>query len=103
MSAAPPAIMDGVTPAAAPPRRLYRRPDIGIAGGVATGIAEHIGVRPAVIRFCFVALAVAGGLGVALYGAYWIVLVPPPNTRGRWPVWLEYVVGGIAAVVAIGV
>jgi signal transduction histidine kinase/phage shock protein PspC (stress-responsive transcriptional regulator) len=92
-----------VTIAAPPARRAFRRPDVGIAGGVATGIAEHIGVRTGVIRLCFVVLAVAGGLGVALYGAYWIVLPTPPGTRGRLPVWLEYLVGGIAAAVAIGV
>ncbi len=83
--------------------RLYRRPDIGIAGGVAIGIAEHVHVRPRLIRLCFVALAVAGGLGIALYGAYWIVLPTVPGTRGRLPVWLEYLFGGIAASVAIAI
>src|SRR5471030_2684367 len=92
-----------VTVASPTAPRVFRRPDHGIAGGVATGIAEHIGVRPAVIRFCFVVLAAAGGLGVALYGAYWIVLPTPPNTRGRLPFWLEYMLGGIAAAVAIAV
>jgi signal transduction histidine kinase/phage shock protein PspC (stress-responsive transcriptional regulator) len=92
-----------VTATAPTAPRVFRRPDIGIAGGVATGIAEHIGVRPAVIRLCFVALAVAGGLGLALYGAYWIVLPTPPNTRGRLPVWLEYSLGGIAAVAVVAV
>jgi signal transduction histidine kinase/phage shock protein PspC (stress-responsive transcriptional regulator) len=83
--------------------RVYRRPDIGLAGGVAIGIAEHVHVRPALIRVCFVALAAAGGLGIALYGAYWIVLPTRPGVRGRMPVWLEYLFGGIAASVAIAV
>jgi signal transduction histidine kinase len=90
------------TPAPTAPR-VYRRPDIGIAGGVAIGIAEHVHVRPALIRVCFIVLAAAGGLGVALYGAYWIVLPTRPGTRGRLPVWLEYAFGGIAASVAIAV
>jgi signal transduction histidine kinase/phage shock protein PspC (stress-responsive transcriptional regulator) len=83
--------------------RAYRRPDRGIVGGVATGIAEHVGVRPAVIRLCFVALAIAGGLGVALYGAYWIVLPTPPGIKGRVPAWLEYALGGLGAVIAVAV
>jgi signal transduction histidine kinase len=98
--------MDRVSSPASAVPRLYRRPDHGLVhglGGVAAGIAEHLHVRPRVIRFAFILLAVAGGLGVALYGAYWIVLptssaVPPSRRR----VWLEYTVAGVAALVAIG-
>jgi signal transduction histidine kinase/phage shock protein PspC (stress-responsive transcriptional regulator) len=93
-------------PAAAPsaPRRLYRRPGRGPLGGVAAGIAAHLRVRTALIRVAFVVLATAGGLGIALYGAYWIVLPvdPADDTRRRRPVWLEYTAAGIAAVAAIG-
>src|SRR4051812_42741275 len=96
--------MDAVTTAAAPPRRLYRRPDRGIAGGVATGIAEHVGVPVRTVRIGFVALAVAGGLGVALYGAYLIVVPTAPDAGpSRFPPWLEYVGAGIAGVAAVGV
>ena len=41
-------------------RRLYRRPDRGMLGGVAYGIAEHIGVRTRIVRICFVLLCTAG-------------------------------------------
>jgi signal transduction histidine kinase/phage shock protein PspC (stress-responsive transcriptional regulator) len=93
-----------VTTAVATPRRLYRRPDRGIAGGVATGIAEHLGVSRRLVRFVFIALAIGGGLGIALYGAYLIVVPTAPDAgKGRLPAWLEYVVAGIAAVAAIGV
>ena len=93
-----------VTTAVAPPRRLYRRPDRGIAGGVATGIAEHVGVSVRTIRIGFIALAVAGGLGVALYGAYLIVVPPAPDAGpSRFPTWVEYVGAGIAAIAAVGV
>jgi signal transduction histidine kinase len=95
--------MDAVT-TAAPPRRLYRRPDRGIAGGVATGIAEHVGVSVRAIRICFVVLTVAGGLGIALYGAYLIVVPPAPDAGpSRFPAWLEYTVAAVAAVAAVGV
>ena len=35
------------------------------------------------VRFAFVVLAFAGGLGIALYGAYWIVLPTAPGRRPR--------------------
>jgi signal transduction histidine kinase len=92
-----------VTTAAPVRRRVYRRPDTGIAGGVATGIAEHVGARAGLIRLVFIALATAGGLGIALYGAYWIVVPAAPGARSRLPGWLEYLLGGVAAAVAIAV
>src|SRR6476646_2605574 len=82
-------------------RRAYRRPDIGVLGGVAAGLAEHMGVRARPLRICFILLGAAGGLGIALYGAYWIVLPTPPGVRGRLPVWLEYAAGTFAALVAV--
>jgi signal transduction histidine kinase len=89
---------------AEPARRLYRRPDLGILGGVATGIAEHVGVPTKYIRLAFFFLVFAGGLGIALYGAYLIVLPPAPNAgRSRLPVWLEYALAGFAAIAAVGV
>ena len=95
------AIIDLVTTAAAT-RRLYRRPDHGFVGGVAAGIAEHVGVRPRFVRMLFIIMSIAGGLGIALYGAYWIVLPTAPDTpRSRIPAWLEFVMGGLAAVLAV--
>lgn len=92
------------TSPAEPVRRLYRRPDIGILGGVATGIAEHIGVRTRLVRLVFLLLTLAGGLGVALYGAYLIVLPTAPNAgRSRLPVWVEYVLAAIAAIAAVAI
>src|SRR3954470_15130886 len=80
------------------PRRLYRRADHGLLGGVAAGIAEHMGVPTRVIRFAFVGLTAAGGLGIALYGAYWIVVPPAPDAGPpRLPAWLEYLLGVVAA------
>jgi len=82
-------------------RRAYRRPDRGVLGGVAAGLAEHMGVRVGPLRVCFVLLTAAGGLGVALYGAYWIVLPTPPGVRGRVPPRLEYVLGTAVALIAV--
>lgn len=68
---------------ALPRRKLYRRHDRGLIAGVAAGIAEHLGVRPAVVRLAFVAFVLAGGLGFALYGAYWIVVPDDPVSGPR--------------------
>ena len=82
--------------------RLFRRPGSWRPAGVAAGIAEHIGVRVRLVRLAFIALAAAGGLGVALYGAYWIVLPPAPDARpSRIPIWLEYLLAGVVAIAAI--
>jgi phage shock protein PspC (stress-responsive transcriptional regulator)/two-component sensor histidine kinase len=91
-----------VTAASAP--RLYRRPDAGWLGGVAAGIAEHVGMRPRHVRLLFVALACAAGLGVALYGAYLIVVPTAPDSGpGRFPRWVEYTGAGVAALVVVGI
>src|SRR4051794_14669039 len=96
--------MESVTTASPPTRRLYRRPDRGLAGGVATGIAEHLGIAPWIVWTTFVVLTFAGGLGIALYGAYLIVVPTAPDAGpGRFPAWLEYVGAGVAAVAAVGV
>ena len=84
----------------ATPRRLYRRPGDGWIGGVAAGIADHLGLQPRTIRWMFAAVSLAGGLGFALYGAYWIVLVPEEGSKRRLPAWIEYL---IAAVLALAV
>ena len=43
-------------------------------GGVAAAIAREIGVQPILIRVAFAILALAGGWGLAVYGAAWAVL-----------------------------
>jgi len=47
-------------------------------GGVAAGLAAHVGLPVLWVRAAFVLLAVAGGSGVVLYGAYWLVLPQAP-------------------------
>ena len=82
-------------------QRLSRRPDIGLLGGVAAGIGRHLGVSPRTVRLVFIALAVSGGLGVALYGAYWVVLPSEGRGRPRWPSWLEYILAAAAVIAAV--
>jgi DNA-binding NarL/FixJ family response regulator len=65
----------GTVTTALGPRRLERATSGRALGGVAAGVAEHLGLSPLVVRLAFVLLALSGGAGVAMYAALW-VLVP---------------------------
>ena len=57
------------------PRRLRRRSDERVLGGVAGGLGDYFNVDPILIRILLVASLVFGGLGLFLYLVAW-VLVP---------------------------
>jgi len=85
-AASPDSALSGLaTPSGVPIRRLYRRTDDRVLGGVASGIAEHIGVRPLVVRLVCLVLLAFGGLGAVLYAVFWAVLAldPAAEQRGR--------------------
>jgi signal transduction histidine kinase len=79
--------------------RLYRNRHGRLLGGVAGGLADHLGLRRGVVRLAFVALSLSAGLGVLLYGAFWIVLrtraedEPEGSVRSA----VQYVVAAVAA------
>src|SRR5687768_10099089 len=52
-----------------------------MAAGVCSGLASSLHAHVAVVRFAFVALGVAGGLGMLLYVVLWLGL----PERTRWP------------------
>lgn len=54
-----------------PPRKLYRSSDGRWLGGVARGLAGHLGVPVTWVRLAFVGLVMADGLGTLLYAAFW--------------------------------
>lgn len=84
-------------------RVLYRRPDVGWAGGVVAGIALHTGLRRRVVALLFLALTIGGGLGVALYATYWIVLPTPEGARrSRLPRPVEVALLAVVVVVTTG-
>jgi phage shock protein PspC (stress-responsive transcriptional regulator) len=60
--------------AAAEPRRLFRSRDGRWLGGVCTGLARYFELNPMIYRIGFVALALAGGTGILLYIAAWLVM-----------------------------
>ncbi|MEU3404664.1 PspC domain-containing protein [Streptomyces sp. NPDC006670] len=56
-----------------PHRRLYRSADGRMLGGVARGLAGHLGLPVLWIRLAFLAMFMWGdGLGVLLYAAFWV-------------------------------
>lgn len=70
------------------PRRLRRSAADRRVAGVASGVADHFGLDPALVRIAFVVLAFAGGLGLALYAVGAFVMPaedgsPPLSTRAK--------------------
>lgn len=53
--------------------RLTRAVDGSLLGGVAVGVARHLGIDAVVVRLAFMALSV-GGIGLAVYAALYFVL-----------------------------
>ncbi|MER7579388.1 PspC domain-containing protein [Kitasatospora sp. NPDC097691] len=73
---------DGAKP---PYRRLYRSPQGRMLGGVAHGLAVHLGLPVRWVRLAFVLLFFAQGIGALLYAAFWFVVpigIGEPSQRG---------------------
>jgi signal transduction histidine kinase len=66
--------MDGTMATSAASTPLRRDPGRRVLGGVCAGLGERLGVDPLVVRVAFVAAAMAGGLGVALYLLAWAAI-----------------------------
>jgi signal transduction histidine kinase len=65
--------------------------------GVCGGIAEAIDVDPTLVRLVFTLLALAGGAGIALYGAIWLYM------RGQyWVALLPLLFAGSLVLHALG-
>ncbi|HEX4471014.1 MAG TPA: PspC domain-containing protein [Nocardioides sp.] len=73
------------TPAPAPTlrpvRKAYRDTREPIIGGVAGGLARHLGLPTVWVRAGFLVLAVLGGSGVLFYAGLWLVLPAQPFDR----------------------
>jgi signal transduction histidine kinase len=67
--------MDAAMATTHPAPALRRDTRHRVLGGVCAGLGRHMGVDPLIVRVAFVAAAVAGGIGIALYAVAW-VLVP---------------------------
>jgi phage shock protein PspC (stress-responsive transcriptional regulator) len=80
-----------------------------VAAGVAGGLGRYLDIDPLLVRIAFVVLAVAGGSGVALYAAAWLLIPEEGNYRsiaedamggrhGRRPHLLTFVLVGLGAL-----
>ena len=58
----------------APPRRLVRTDEGRWLGGVCSGLGRYFDVNPLIYRIAFAALALAGGTGLLLYLAAYLVI-----------------------------
>jgi phage shock protein PspC (stress-responsive transcriptional regulator) len=56
------------------PRRLVRRRDDRWLAGVSAGLGDYFDVPPLVYRIAFLALVFAGGTGLLLYAAAWLII-----------------------------
>ncbi len=60
-------------------RRLRRRTDDRVIGGVAGGVGDYLNIDPLLIRVAFAGLMIFGGAGLVLYVAAWLWI----PARGR--------------------
>ena len=67
--------------------------------GVASGVAEHLGLPVLAVRIAFVLLLAFSGLGLMLYAAFWAVL-PQQQPTGEAPARRD--LGALLPFVAIG-
>jgi signal transduction histidine kinase/phage shock protein PspC (stress-responsive transcriptional regulator) len=79
---------------AARPRKACRSTDERLVGGVAAGLARHLGVETVFVRAAFLVLSALGGFGVAAYAGLWLIL--PTDTH------LEESAPGLAAATRQG-
>ena len=55
-------------------RRLHRSRNDRVIAGVGGGLGHYFGIDPVLVRLAFVALAVAGGIGILIYFVAAIIL-----------------------------
>ena len=82
------------TDSAFTPRRATRDTQDVWLGGVASGLARHLGLPTLWVRVGFVALAALGGLGVVFYAGLWMTL--PTDSR------FEHEAPGLASATRTG-
>jgi len=63
--------------------RMYRDPDNRVIGGVCSGMGAYWNIDPVIIRIIFIALALAGGIGVMVYLILYIVLPEAKTTAQK--------------------
>jgi phage shock protein PspC (stress-responsive transcriptional regulator) len=87
-----------------------RRRDDRLIGGVCSGIADHLGIDPVVVRIAFVVLSFMGGAGLLAYAAGWLLIPEDGDERSigeralkerRWaPIVGVALIGGAVVLLA---
>jgi phage shock protein PspC (stress-responsive transcriptional regulator) len=89
--------------ATAQPRRLFRSRDDRVIAGVCGGLARYLNIDPVIVRVVAVALVFAGGAGLLLYAAAFL-LVPNEGEGGgpaEPPRRLFVIAGAIVLICAV--
>lgn len=60
-------------------KRFYRSKKDRQVAGVCGGFAEYFKIDPVFVRAAFLALAFCGGVGVAIYVAFWLIAPDNPD------------------------
>jgi phage shock protein PspC (stress-responsive transcriptional regulator) len=63
--------------------RMYRDTDHRVIGGVCSGMGAYWNIDPVIIRIIFIALILAGGIGVLVYLILYIVLPEAKTTAQK--------------------
>ena len=64
------------------PPRLERRADHRLVAGVCSGLAEHLGLEPLLVRVAF-AVLISTGVGIIAYVALWLMVPRREEPEGR--------------------
>jgi phage shock protein C len=62
---------------------MYRDPDNRVIGGVCSGMGAYWNIDPVILRIIFIALILAGGVGVMVYLILYIVLPEAKTTAQK--------------------
>src|SRR4051812_98213 len=61
--------------------RLERPREGRMLAGVSAGIARHLNIDPTLVRLGFIVATIAGGVGIAAYGAAWLLIPDEGDER----------------------
>jgi phage shock protein PspC (stress-responsive transcriptional regulator) len=96
---------------APPPRRLHRRTDQEVIGGVCAGIGDYFRIDPVIVRIAFVIAVFASGAGILAYLIAWAIIPDQdgsaelggraPEPQAETPPWV-WAGLAVAALVVLG-
>ncbi len=64
-------------------RRLYRNTNDKVIAGVCSGMGDYLRLDPVLVRLIMIALAFAGGAGIAVYIVAWLIVPESPKASDK--------------------